>query len=77
LGRPKTGQILGQFFKQFEDLGIYGATTTTSRSPGGTDSTSFNAGRPAGHRLNQDTIEYGSHTWHTNLDTYERIVEAT
>ena len=22
----------------------------------------------------QDPIEYGSHTWHTNLDTYERIV---
>jgi hypothetical protein len=24
----------------------------------------------------QDPIEYQSHTWHTNLDTYERIVEA-
>ena len=23
----------------------------------------------------QDPIEYQSHTWHTNLDTYERIVE--
>jgi hypothetical protein len=23
----------------------------------------------------QDPIEYGTYTWHTNLDTYERIVE--
>ena len=23
----------------------------------------------------QDPIEYFTHTWHTNLDTYERIVE--
>ena len=23
----------------------------------------------------QDPIEYQSYTWHTNLDTYERIVE--
>jgi len=22
-----------------------------------------------------DPIEYNSHTWHTNLDTYERIIE--
>ena len=25
--------------------------------------------------LIQDPIEYQSYTWHTNLDTYERIVE--
>lgn len=25
--------------------------------------------------LSQDPIEYGTHTWHTNLDTYERILE--
>jgi len=23
----------------------------------------------------QDPIEYQSYTWHTNLDTYERVVE--
>jgi hypothetical protein len=26
--------------------------------------------------LGQDPIEYVTHTWHTNLDTYERIVES-
>ena len=25
--------------------------------------------------MTQDPIEYGTHTWHTNLDTYERILE--
>ena len=25
--------------------------------------------------MGQDPIEYNSHTWHTNLDTYERILE--
>ena len=42
---------------------------------GGTDSTSFNAAGLPGIGLGQDPIEYNSHTWHTNLDTYERIVE--
>ena len=25
--------------------------------------------------MSQDPIEYNSYTWHTNLDTYERIIE--
>ena len=51
------------------------ATTTRSSNRGGTDSTSFNwAGLP-GIGLTQDPIQYQSYTWHTNLDTYERIVE--
>src|SRR5262245_16051697 len=74
-GPPEAAQILAQHFKPFEDLGIYGATATTSRASGGTDSTSFNAAGLPGIGLGQDTIEYNSHTWHTNLDTYERIVE--
>jgi hypothetical protein len=41
----------------------------------GTDSTSFNAAGLPGIGLQQDPIEYGTHTWHTNLDTWERIVE--
>ena len=54
---------------------MWGRRTTRSRAPGGTDSTSFNARRTAGHRPQQDPIEYGTYTWHTNLDTYERIIE--
>jgi hypothetical protein len=73
-GPPEAGDILRQYFRQFEDLGIYGAVTTSSRNTGGTDSTSFNAAGLPGIGLSQDPIEYNSHTWHTNLDTYERIV---
>ena len=75
-GPASAGDVLTEIFKPFGDIGIYGATTTTSRNPGGTDSTSFNAAGLPGIGLNQDGIEYNSHTWHTNLDTLERIVEA-
>ena len=74
-GSPETARILAQYLKEFEDYGIYGATPTTSRATGGTDSTSFNAAGLPGIGASQDPIEYNSHTWHTNLDTYERIVE--
>ena len=74
-GPPAAGEVLGQFFKPFEDIGVYGAVTTTSRASGGTDSTSFNAAGLPGIGLGQDGMEYNSHTWHTNLDTLERIVE--
>jgi hypothetical protein len=74
-GPDGAADILSLAFKPFEDLGIMGATATTSRNTGGTDSTSFNAAGLPGIGLSQDTIEYGTHTWHTNLDTYERIVE--
>ncbi len=74
-GPPEAALILRQYFKEFADLGIYGATATASRASGGTDSTSFNAAGLPGIGLGQDPIEYNSHTWHTNLDTLERIVE--
>ncbi len=75
-GPPEAGRILREIFAPFEDLGFAGATATRSRRSGGTDSTSFNAAGLPGIGLLQDPIEYGSHTWHTNLDTYERVVEA-
>jgi Zn-dependent M28 family amino/carboxypeptidase len=74
-GPPEAAQILGQYLKQFEDLGVYGAIATASRTGGGTDSASFNEAGLPGIGLGQDGLEYNSHTWHTNLDTYERIVE--
>lgn len=74
-GPPETAAILAQYLKQFEDLGVYGATAASGRTTGGTDSTSFNAAGLPGIGLGQDPMEYNSHTWHTNLDTLERIVE--
>ena len=66
---------MSEILAPFQDLGVYGASPSTSRGIGGTDSTSFsNAGLP-GIGFQQDPIEYGSHTHHTNLDTYERVIE--
>jgi hypothetical protein len=74
-GPPEAAAILAGHLRQFEDLGVYGATATTGRNSGGTDSSSFSAAGLPGIGLAQDGIEYNSHTWHTNLDTLERIVE--
>ena len=74
-GPDEAATILREAFKPFEDLGMMGAIATRSRRSGGTDSTSFNEAGLPGIGLSQDPIEYGSYTWHTNLDTLERIVE--
>ena len=74
-GPIEASRILREIVAPLEDLGVAGATATRSRRSGGTDSTSFNAAGLPGIGLLQDPIEYQSHTWHTNLDTYERVVE--
>jgi hypothetical protein len=74
-GPAEAAAVLRDAFAPFEDLGIMGAIATNSRRSGGTDSTSFNEAGLPGIGLSQDPIEYGTYTWHTNLDTYERIIE--
>jgi carboxypeptidase Q len=74
-GPPEAAAILRAAFAPFEDLGVMGAVPSRSRRSGGTDHTSFNEAGLPGIGLGQDPIEYGTYTWHTNLDTYERIVE--
>lgn len=74
-GPPDAATILREILSAFKDDGVVGAIATRSRNLGGTDSTSFNQAGLPGINLIQDPIEYGSHTWHTNLDTYERILE--
>jgi carboxypeptidase Q len=75
-GPPEAGRALTEILAPFKDLKIFGATATSSRARGGTDSTSFNNAGLAGINFTQDTIEYNTHTHHTNLDTYERVIEA-
>ncbi|HYT65982.1 MAG TPA: M20/M25/M40 family metallo-hydrolase [Vicinamibacterales bacterium] len=74
-GPPEAPRILREIFAPFKDLKIAGAIATSSRATGGTDSTSFNNAGLPGIGFSQDSIEYNSHTHHTNLDTYERIIE--
>jgi hypothetical protein len=74
-GPPEAARILREATTPFEDNGFFGATATTSRRRGGSDHTSFNEAGLPGIGVQQDPIEYGTHSWHTNLDTYERIIE--
>jgi carboxypeptidase Q len=74
-GPPTAADIVRQVLAPFADLGVAGAVATRSRTVGGTDSTSFNNAGLAGIGFSQDPIEYNTHTHHTNLDTYERVIE--
>jgi carboxypeptidase Q len=75
-GPPTAANVLKQLAAPFEGNGLMGAAATRSRARGGSDHTSFNEIGLPGIGVGQDPIEYGTHTWHTNLDTYERIIES-
>lgn len=74
-GPPETASILNQATLSYYDLDFVGVRNTPSRRLGGSDHTSFNQAGLPGIGTLLDPIEYFTHTWHTNLDTYERIVE--
>ncbi|HEY0051610.1 MAG TPA: M20/M25/M40 family metallo-hydrolase [Pyrinomonadaceae bacterium] len=74
-GPPEGATVLREILAPFADLGAVGAISTKNRALGGSDHTSFNQAGLPGVGVAQDPIEYFTHTWHTNLDTYERIVE--
>jgi hypothetical protein len=74
-GPPQAVTPIRQALAPFADLGVAGATATRSRNLGGTDSTSFNHAGLPGINFTQDPIEYETHTHHTNLDNYERVIE--
>lgn len=74
-GPPEGAAVVRQALGPFEDLGVMGAIASKSRALGGTDSTSFSQAGLPGIGLGQDPIEYNSVTWHTNMDSYERIIE--
>jgi hypothetical protein len=74
-GPAEAANILREAIGPFSYMGVDGATSTRSRALGGSDHTSFNQAGLPGIGTMQDPIEYFTHTWHTNLDTYERVVE--
>ncbi len=73
-GPAEAAAVLRPVLSQFEEWGVGGASSSSSRAVGGTDSTSFNNAGLPGIGMSQDPIEYNSMTHHTNLDTYERII---
>lgn len=74
-GTTETAQVLRGVIAPFADLGVAGVVSTASRGLGGSDHTTFNQAGLPGIGVAQDPIEYFTDTWHTNLDTYERIIE--
>jgi hypothetical protein len=74
-GPVEAGTVLRQILAGFIDLGVVGVNTTRTRGGGGSDHASFNQAGLPGMNVQQDPIQYDSFTWHSNLDTYERIVE--
>lgn len=74
-GPPEAASIMRGILAPFKDDGVVGAVPSRSRNLGGSDHTSFSQSGLPGIGMGQDPIEYNSNTWHTNLDTYERILE--
>ena len=75
-GPPAAADVLRPLLVPFAGNGVMGAVSTRSRNRGGSDHTSFNEIGLPGISVGQDPIEYGTHSWHTNLDTYERVIES-
>ena len=74
-GPPGGADVMRKILEPFKDDGVVGAVASRSRNLGGSDNTSFSQAGLPGIGMGQDPIEYNSHTWHTNFDTYERILE--
>ena len=74
-GPPEAVDMIRDTLMPFADWGFTGASASTTRRTGGTDSTSFNNAGLPGIGLAQDPFDYSSFTHHTTLDTYERIYE--
>ncbi len=74
-GPSEAAGIMRDILKPLKEDGVAGAVTSRSRNLGGSDNTSFSQAGLPGIGMGQDPIEYQSNTWHTNLDTYERILE--
>jgi hypothetical protein len=73
-GPPEAATIMREILAPFKDDGVAGARALGIRALGGNDSSCFSDAGLPGIGLVQDSIDYES-TWHTNLDTYERILE--
>lgn len=71
-GNAAAGPIFQEWLAPFKDLG---ATTVTIRNTGGTDHQAFDAVGIPGFQFIQDEVEYNSRTHHTNMDTYDRLIE--
>lgn len=74
-GPDETQAMLAEVLAPMDSLGVVGARSTYSRAIGGSDHTAFNNAGLPGISMGQDPIQYFTTTWHTNVDTFERLLE--
>ena len=74
-GPESAAAVLRETLAPLKDLGMLGANTIVRRQGFSSDYGAFNEAGLPGVYVGQDPIEYNNYTWHSNLDTYERIVE--
>jgi carboxypeptidase Q len=75
-GSPQMAAIFKSWIEPIKDQHIVAVSGTQFRptvSPGGTDSTSFSWIGLNGIGFQQDTLEYGTRTHHSNADLYDRV----
>ena len=65
--------IFRSWLEPFKDLD---ATTITISNTGGTDHQSFDAAGIPGFQFIQDPIDYMSRTHHSNMDTWDQLIES-
>jgi Zn-dependent M28 family amino/carboxypeptidase len=74
-GPPEATTTFREIIGPFADLGVVGAVQNVRRGIASTDSASFAAAGLPSVNFELDPIQYDAATHHTNLDTYERIIE--
>jgi hypothetical protein len=77
LGNPQLAAIFKSWIDPIKDQHIVAVTGGTefrpTASPGGTDSTAFTWIGLNGVGFQQDPLEYGTRTHHSNADLYDRV----
>jgi len=71
-GNAAVKDIFQSWLTPFEDLG---AKTITINNTGGTDHQAFDGVGLPGFQFIQDPMDYNTRTHHSNMDTYDRLVE--
>jgi hypothetical protein len=75
-GSPQTATIFKSWIEPIKDqhiVAVSGAEFRPTMSPGGTDSSSFSWIGLNGIGFQQDGLEYGTRTHHSNADLYDRV----
>ena len=77
LGSPQLAEIFKSWIEPIKDQHIVAVTGGTqfrpTTNPGGTDSSSFTWIGLDGIGFQQDSLEYGTRTHHSNADLYDRV----